>query len=255
MWYFLYMLSVILQVMGCLFVIIFVMTFIAPMLCRMTLRQFDSLAEDRKKDLKLRASTILYASCASSVSFYLLAIDESSIHRDKLWGHSKLAQWNLAMAVGYSFADILMHLKWKQKIDPLMYVHHVYAVGTGGFAFLANRTILYFTTLRIMSEVSTPFLEIIISMHHLGMHNNKIYLVAALLNFLAFAIFRIFLIPFHYYSFYMAEPFSGKRQLDYVTFYWWFTGAVALDILNIHWFIKIFKIYWNYFDKKEKSKS
>ncbi len=96
-----------------------------------------------------------------------------------------------------------------------------------------------FAVLRLLSEGSTPFVNIRYLLAVFGKQNTKLYLYNGYLLIMSFFIFRITLIlPFwmHGYPF-LFDTFW--QTLDYICFSGNAVACLLLDILNIFWFKKL----------------
>ncbi|CAK8679336.1 TLC domain-containing protein 4-like [Clavelina lepadiformis] len=230
-----------LEVMGCILVNIFFIKHVVPKLCHQILKkQFDDLTQKKRNKINLHAAILLYTSVASGVSVYVLLSDTHTFH-ERLWKYSDVALCNLAMAVGFSVADIYVRLTWELKLCPSMYIHNIFAVAILGYVALIHETMLYFASVRIFTAISVPFFAVRIILQELGKKNYVLWSVS-LGEIFVYFYFRIILIPFHYYVvLYEADP----QQMDYLVFWGWLVGGVTLDVIYLYWFGKLLMTFWS----------
>ncbi|CAK8679337.1 uncharacterized protein LOC143470091 [Clavelina lepadiformis] len=224
-------------------VISFCISSIVPKLCqRIFKKKFGDLSQKKKYEVTLNASNLLVTSILFCVSVYEVFFDQNI---RKPWGFSYVAYWNLSLAVEYSCAVALLRLKWKLKFYPSQCVHFV-AVGVFGLVAMANHGPLYAANLRIVTILPVPFLSLRNILRELDMKSTDSYLVADKMIVFVSLLFRILYLPRHYISFYYRhELYSNPLLLYYVTFWWWLIGSLTFDLLNIYWFVKCAKGYFN----------
>ena len=107
-----------------------------------------------------------------------------------------------------------------------------------------NRLILalfWFANVRLLSEFSTPFVNLRWILNQLNLRQSRIYDLNRKITFYAFLFFRIIPIPIYWsvaiYN-YRTQTFSN---LDIPLKTILLVSGIALDILNINWFGKLSK--------------
>ncbi|CAJ0937634.1 unnamed protein product [Ranitomeya imitator] len=140
----------------------------------------------------------------------------------------------------FILTDLLLFARfWKEMRDPYMVCHHfavIYAYG-----YVLNRGVLpYFANFRLISELSTPFVNQRWFFDAVNMpRSSKPFLVNALAMAVVFFLVRIAVIPSYYSQVFATFGTEGYIRLGIGPQVAWIVSSVILDILNVFWMYKI----------------
>ncbi|CAN1150865.1 TLC domain-containing protein 4-B [Linum perenne] len=153
--------------------------------------------------------------------------------------NSFLTSHFLAVSVGYFLADLGMILWFYPSLGGMEYVfHHCLSAIAVGYSMLSGEGQLY-TYMCLISEVTTPEINMRWYLDISGMKRSTAYLVNGVLIFIFWFIARVLLFFYIFYHINM--------HFDQVVQMMWFGCAVvvlvpsALFIMNLMWFAKIIK--------------
>ena len=158
----------------------------------------------------------------------------------------------VAITTGYMAADMILMLVYKKKIGASlgMYVHHISALSCYAICLL-KENMVYFICFKLITEGSTPFLNLRLMASILNKKNSKLYKYNGLMLIAVFFLCRILVIPFFYYQVYKAmnttvykAAFPGLKRYVLICL------SFAIDALNLFWFEKIVKGALKYFINK-----
>ncbi|CAK8686955.1 unnamed protein product [Clavelina lepadiformis] len=233
--------SVTLQVGSWTLYHLFVTSFIAPLLCKLTLTHFDDYNEERKKETQLRAASISFL--VQTFGVITIVVKNSDNMRKSDLVFSNIDQWILITVISYCFSDIIMQLIWKMKRKPWQYLHHIYAIGIGGFVILINETYLSSASFKFTTELFIPILELLL-LHDLTIKDNEIFRSWALIFFLCYYTFQIFFTLIYYYGILVRDRNPITRKLDKDSTLNYVGGGLVIEAINLYSFITICYIYW-----------
>ena len=100
---------------------------------------------------------------------------------------------------------------------------------------------LYIATIRLMSEMSTPFVNMRWILQQLGKRNDPIYATNRTLTLYSFFLVRIMPIPIYWYIAGWSWFHDGYKDCDMPIKFIITISGVALDYLNIMWFTQLSK--------------
>ncbi|ORY02399.1 DUF887-domain-containing protein [Basidiobolus meristosporus CBS 931.73] len=177
---------------------------------------------------------------------------EPELLADKLFGYNSHAGDVYGIACGYFLWDALFHLKNLREYGIGFALH-----GIACFAVYLNAFrpfLMYYGSVFLMYELSTPFLNINWFMDKLGYTGSRMQLINGICLLSTFFLARI---VFGFWSSY--EVFVGVKAVrDQVPIYLMVLYGVAnvvLNLLNIVWFVKMIQAVASRFTtKKAKSK-
>lgn len=136
--------------------------------------------------------------------------------------------------LGYLLYDCLVGLS--QKLEPLIWVHHLLGVVSLGSIRLLNCGGSYLMLVHL-AEGSTPFLHAATSLHALGCTNWHLYRVSALFTLLNFTLLRAFIQPQVWWHLVHSRQLWGAENEAL------WVGEVIVDgcfvLLNLFWWTKL----------------
>ncbi|KAM3845291.1 calponin-1 isoform 2-T7 [Vipera latastei] len=101
----------------------------------------------------------LHAVIVGLFCLYILWYDDA-INANPIWGDPWLVKLNVAVTCGYLLYDLLLLMRyWKTLGDSLFVCHHLVALYAYGYV-LSRGVLPYFANFRLLSELSTPFVNL-----------------------------------------------------------------------------------------------
>eukprot|EP00058_Branchiostoma_floridae_P014659 XP_002600147.1 hypothetical protein BRAFLDRAFT_118247 [Branchiostoma floridae] len=147
------------------------------------------------------------------------------------WYDCPITRYAGSIIMGYTAADLLLIYPAVRSRD--MLVHHVCTLWMGYFASM-NPVVPYYASLSMMTEMSTPFLNVRHILLHMGEKSSVLYKVNGVVLLVTFFTCRILTIPL-WLSF--KEHFGTEKMYE-VGF------GVLLSILVLIPFVHLLNIFW-----------
>ena len=226
------------------FITSLVLTFLAPyvispLLGPILTPKYHSLG-DRKGHFNTLLSSTVHAIVASTLTMYILAFGLMGTNR--VFSKSPIGFMAMQISLGYLVADFIVCLgdQYLRK-DLGSMAHHIAGI-LGLYTGLYNQgKYLFYIVYRLISELSTPFVNLRWVLQVLDEKNSPWYLFASLGMMVTFAACRIIVIPWHWYDFYftLVNPGSSIFALPWRVYF--IVNFIVFDILNIYWFSKMIK--------------
>ncbi|URE25678.1 transmembrane protein 56-B-like [Musa troglodytarum] len=145
----------------------------------------------------------------------------------------------LQVSVGYFLADLAMIVWSYPSLGGMEYVlHHTLSVIAVAYTMLSGEGQFY-TYLVLISEITTPGINLRWFLDTAGMKRSKAYLVNGAMVFLAWLVARILLFIYLFYHIFL--HYDQVRQMHSFGCLLIFVVPSALAIMNIIWFGKILK--------------
>ncbi|XP_053573834.1 TLC domain-containing protein 4-A [Bombina bombina] len=212
---------------------------ISPSISAKFCSTYRKLSHGKQCEWDSRSVSNIHALIVGSFCLYILAFDDA-VNSDPIWGDPFQVKLNVGITCGYLVYDLLLLARfWKVMKDPYIVCHHIAVLYAYGYVL--NRGVLpYFANFRLISELSTPFV------------NQRWFFVvtemprsswAVLLNGFAMAVsffmVRIAVIPSYYSQVFATFGTEGYIKLGLGPQVAWIVSCVVLDILNVFWMYKI----------------
>uniref|UniRef100_A0A3B1IGG8 Si:dkey-10f21.4 n=1 Tax=Astyanax mexicanus TaxID=7994 RepID=A0A3B1IGG8_ASTMX len=202
---------------------------------------FITLNYTQRTQWNSRVPSTIHALVVGLLCLYILLFDEAT-RRDPVWGDPTLVKLNVGITSGYLISDLLLMVFYWNIIGEKFFVIHHLAALYAYYYVLSQGLLPYFANFRLLSELSTPFVNQRCFFHVLGYHKySKPCLFNGVAMALSFFVVRIAVIPFYYrdvYSVYGTEAFYrlplGARSA-------WILCSLCLDVMNILWMRKILR--------------
>nr|XP_026690424.1 transmembrane protein 56-B isoform X2 [Ciona intestinalis] len=136
---------------------------LSPSFSSISFPKYRKLTLDQKNIWNARNSSSLHATVVTLTCMYVILFDEK-VKKNHVWGFSKVSETNIAVAVGYLLSDLyLLATTLTRDSDTFGFVvHHLSAIYAYQFA-LRYGILIYFANLRLLAEMSTPFVNISVS--------------------------------------------------------------------------------------------
>ena len=218
-----------------------------------SIRIYKNFSKALRLEAKVKLVSTMHSIWVTCNSIYMLFIDHAD---DIVWFAPTYAIRNAAISTGYLLGQtFLMLLYWKDLGAADMLVHHVVAFSAFSIC-LQNGYLTYFVNLRLIAELSTPFLNVRWLLATIGAKNSLVYYYNGLIFTAIFFLCRVAIIPYHYYILYvMTQTDTYKMAVGNVIHVVWLTVCVIIDTLDVVWFYKLIRGLRKYLCRNdEKSK-
>ncbi|XP_044299531.1 TLC domain-containing protein 4-like isoform X2 [Varanus komodoensis] len=171
-------------------------------------------------------------------------------------GDPWLVKLNVAVTCGYLLYDLLLLVRyWKTLGDSLFVCHHLAALYAYGYV-LSHGVLPYFANFRLLSELSTPFVNLRWFLDVAGWpHSSWLVLANGLAMMVVFFMVRIAVIPSYY-----AQVYSWYGTLEYERLglgvqLAWIGPSLALEVLNLIWMYRIIRGFYRAFCRSKLHKA
>ncbi|XP_057673402.1 TLC domain-containing protein 4-B isoform X2 [Corythoichthys intestinalis] len=155
-------------------------------------------------------------------------------------GDPSLVKLNVAITCGYLLYDLLLlACNWSTMGDKFFVCHHLAALYAYGYV-LTRGVLPYFANFRLISELSTPFVNQRWFFEALKYpRSNRMVVVNGVAMAVVFFLVRIAVMPSYWVSVFATFGTEDFERLGLGAQVAWITSCVALDILNTIWMFKI----------------
>lgn len=203
-------------------------------------REYKNLKWEMKLDWNIRLTSILNALLCCFYAFKAL-IYHTTANNIKYFTSG--ATISLELATGFFMTDfvvIFLLFKHYGKKQCFQFVAH-HTVSIIAFSLvLYRKEMIWFANFRLLSELSTPFLNFRWMMQQRGIRDSALYNLNRLVFFGVFALCRIVTIPRYWMTVYNQSEAISNTSPDLIGIL--FVSGTVLDGLNLFWFYLMFKI-------------
>ncbi|XP_068130381.1 TLC domain-containing protein 4-like [Hyperolius riggenbachi] len=216
-----------------------VFSVISPIVSSRCSTAYRQLSKGKQCEWDSRCVSTVHAFIVGSLCLYILAYDDA-INRDPIWGDPFQVKMNVAITCGYLVYDLILFARyWKEMKDPYMVCHH-FAV-LYAYVYVLNRGVLpYFANFRLISELSTPFVNQRWFFEAIGTpRTSRPAIINGLAMAVVFFLVRIAVIPTYYSQVFATFGTEGYIRLGIGPQVAWIVSCIILDILNVYWMYKI----------------
>ena len=205
-------------------------------------------AERRKWYFHSILGSALHAVEATLFSSYILFIS-GELGSDRIFSTSLNGYAVLQLTLGYVVADFIVCLS-----DPYLrsshatLLHHL-AMFAGIFMGFYHQLFMFFMVYRLLSELSTPWVDLRIALYEIGEKQGKWYIVASYGMMVSFFLCRVMVIPWHTYALFtvILSP-QGALVPLHLRMYMVLNFGV-FDFLNVFWFYKMIRGAYKHFKR------
>ncbi|KAH7661055.1 TRAM/LAG1/CLN8 homology domain-containing protein [Dioscorea alata] len=205
-------------------------------------KAYTSLTKVQRIEWNNRGMSTAHAVFITIMSSYLVFF--SDLYSDRLDGFvtfqsSNLSIFALGVSAGYFICDLAMILWLYPSLGGMEYIiHHLLSLIAVSYAMLSGEGQLY-TFMVLLSETTTPGINLRWFLDTAGMKRSKAYLVNGIGMFAAWLVARILLFVYLFYHVYLHHDQIKKMQtFGYILV---FIVPLVLGIMNTMWFAKILK--------------
>ncbi|KAI1886797.1 hypothetical protein AGOR_G00199510 [Albula goreensis] len=200
---------------------------------------FNRVAPDKHTEWNSRLVSTVHALIVGLFCLYILWFDDA-VNADPVWGDPRLVKVNVAITCGYLLYDLLLlACHWRTLGDSFFVCHHLAALYAYGYV-LSRGVLPYFANFRLISELSTPFVNQRWFFEALSYPRSGNLVVAnGVAMTVAFFLVRIAVIPTYYLKVAATFGTPAFTRLGLGPQVAWLLSSVSLDILNLVWMYKI----------------
>uniref|UniRef100_A0A3B5A2A1 Transmembrane protein 56-B-like n=1 Tax=Stegastes partitus TaxID=144197 RepID=A0A3B5A2A1_9TELE len=155
-------------------------------------------------------------------------------------GDPTLVKLNVAITCGYLLYDlVLLACNWSTMGDSFFVCHHLAALYAYGYV-LTRGVLPYFANFRLISELSTPFVNQRWFFEALKYpRSHRLVVLNGVAMSVVFFLVRIAVMPSYWASVFATFGTPEFDRLGLGAQVAWITSCIALDILNTIWMYKI----------------
>ncbi|KAI5067993.1 hypothetical protein GOP47_0016338 [Adiantum capillus-veneris] len=204
---------------------------------------YTRLSKSQKIEWDNRGFSTAHAIAISAASAYFVFI--SDLFKDDapygpiVFRNSVSSQVVLGISGGYFISDLAMILWFYPNLGGKEYViHHLLSMLSLNLSFF-NGEGSFYVYMVLLSEVTTPFVNMRWYLSSAGMKKSKAYAINGVLLFFGWMIARVLL--FMYLIIHLYVHFDQVRQLSKGSYYCVLIVPPCLASMNIVWFFKVAK--------------
>ncbi|KAG7491594.1 hypothetical protein MATL_G00005270 [Megalops atlanticus] len=212
---------------------------VCPLLSRALAPGYSRLAPGKHTEWNSRLVSTIHALIVGLFCLYILWFDDA-VNADPVWGDPRLVKLNVAITCGYLLYDLLLlACNWSSMGDSFFVCHHLAALYAYGYV-LSRGVLPYFANFRLISELSTPFVNQRWFFEVLSYPRSGNLVVAnGVAMTVAFFLVRIAVIPSYYSKVVATVGTPAFTRLGLGPQVAWILSSVCLDVLNSIWMYKI----------------
>lgn len=186
-----------------------------------------------------RLVSTVHALIVGLFCLYILWFDDA-VNANPVWGDPNLVKLNVAITCGYLIYDlVLLACNWSTMGDSFFVCHHLAALYAYGYV-LTRGVLPYFANFRLISELSTPFVNQRWFFEALKYpRSHRLVVLNGVAMSVVFFIVRIAVMPSYWASVFATFGTPEFERLGLGAQVAWITSCIALDILNTIWMYKI----------------
>ncbi|CAN8325283.1 unnamed protein product [Cochlearia groenlandica] len=208
-------------------------------------KPYSALTKIKRIEWNNRGISTVHAVFISFLSLYfvffsdLFSDQRSTQEEPMVFRSSSLSNFGLGVSVGYFLADLGMIFWLYPSLGGSEYILHHCLSGLSVAYSLFYREAQVYTYMVLISEVTTPEINLRWYLDIAGFKRSKAYLINGVAIFFAWLIARIVLFIYMFYHVYMHYDQVVKMQT--FGFLLVFVVPVLLSVMNLIWFGKIVK--------------
>ncbi|KAG7506090.1 hypothetical protein JOB18_046556 [Solea senegalensis] len=186
-----------------------------------------------------RLVSTVHALIVGLFCLYILWFDDA-VNANPVWGDPSLVKLNVAITCGYLLYDlVLLACNWSTMGDSFFVCHHLAALYAYGYV-LTRGVLPYFANFRLISELSTPFVNQRWFFQALNFpRSHRLVVLNGVAMSVVFFLVRIAVMPSYWVSVFATFGTEAFERLGLGAQVAWITSCIALDILNTIWMYKI----------------
>ncbi|KAL7850674.1 hypothetical protein SRHO_G00200230 [Serrasalmus rhombeus] len=232
---------------------------VSPLVSSTLTEGYGKLPPHKLNEWNSRLVSTIHALIVGLFCLYILWFDDA-VNADPVWGDPNLVKLNVAITCGYLLYDLLLlACNWSTMGDSFFVCHHLAALYAYGYV-LTRGVLPYFANFRLISELSTPFVNQRWFFDVLAYSRSHRLVVAnGVAMAVAFFLVRIAVMPPYWAKVFGTFGTPAFERLGLGAQVAWIVSCVCLDILNVVWMYKIargcYKVITGSSGKKKASKA
>lgn len=201
-------------------------------------KRYSALPRQSKVTLDSLLASTVHAFVVTPLTLYILVTGHMGTNRAV--SSSALGTFVMHISFGYLMADTFICLYQPILRQATILIHHLTALIGIGLGLANDGVLMFFIVYRLISELSTPFLNTSILLYNLGSTSSLLFKVSAVCTMVTFFVCRILVIPWHWYEVFIC---LSMPSITLTGFYkcWLFFIYLVFDFLNISWFYSLIK--------------
>ena len=196
------------------------------------------LPKSSNKHLDTLLASTTHAVLAVTFASYSLAFGLLGTYR--VFSNSSLGFVTLQVSLGYFVADlVIILLDPKLRSDKASLMHHFAGIIGLVLSLYFQGKLMFYLIFRLISELSTPFVNMRWVLHQFHITNGTVYKIAAYGMVATFFATRIITMPLFWYDCYNCFVHPGMVIVPDFFKVWAVINFSAFDVLNLYWFYKM----------------
>ncbi|XP_054464173.1 TLC domain-containing protein 4-B [Anoplopoma fimbria] len=212
---------------------------VSPRLSTYITPGYGLLPSTKLTEWNSRLVSTVHALIVGLFCLYILWFDDA-VNANPVWGDPSLVKLNVAITCGYLLYDlVLLACNWSTMGDSFFLCHHLAALYAYGYV-LTRGVLPYFANFRLISELSTPFVNqrwFFESLKYPRSH--RMVVINGVAMAVVFFLVRTAVMPSYWSSVFATFGTEDFDRLGLGAQVAWITSCIALDILNTIWMYKI----------------
>ncbi|KAJ8345160.1 hypothetical protein SKAU_G00293530 [Synaphobranchus kaupii] len=211
----------------------------SPLLSSAFAAGYGRLAPGKHTEWNSRVVSTIHALIVGLFCLYILWFDDA-VNADPVWGDPGLVKLNVAITCGYLLYDlVLLARNWGTMGDGFFVCHHLAALYAYGYV-LTQGVLPYFANFRLISELSTPFVNQRWFFEALSYpRSDRLVVANGVAMAVVFFLVRIAVMPPYYSRVVSTFGTPAFERLGLGPQVAWISSCICLDILNTIWMYKI----------------
>lgn len=228
---------------------------VSPLLSSTLTEGYGRLPPTKLNEWNSRTVSTVHALIVGLFCLYILRYDDA-VNADPVWGDPNLVKLNVAITCGYLLYDlVLLARNWAAMGDSFFVCHHLAALYAYGYV-LTRGVLPYFANFRLISELSTPFVNQRWFYEVLRYpRSDRLVVANGVAMTVVFFLVRIAVMPSYWASVFATFGTPAFKRLGPGPQVAWIVSCVALDVLNLVWMYKIARGCYKVLTGASKAKS
>ncbi|KAK2829326.1 hypothetical protein Q7C36_017316 [Tachysurus vachellii] len=212
---------------------------VSPLVSSTLTRGYGKLPPNKINEWNSRLVSTVHAVIVGLFCLYILWFDDA-VNTDPVWGDPNLVKLNVAITCGYLLYDLLLlACNWSTMGDSFFVCHHLAALYAYGYV-LTRGVLPYFANFRLISELSTPFVNQRWFFEALAYpRSHRLVVANGVAMAVAFFLVRIAVMPPYWAKVFGTFGTPAFERLGLGAQVAWIISCVCLDVLNVVWMYKI----------------
>ncbi|KAF4092710.1 hypothetical protein AMELA_G00024000 [Ameiurus melas] len=212
---------------------------VSPLVSSTLTQGYGKLPPNKLNEWNSRLVSTVHAVIVGLFCLYILWFDDV-VNADPVWGDPNLVKLNVAITCGYLLYDLLLLASnWSTMGDSFFVCHHLAALYAYGYV-LSRGVLPYFANFRLISELSTPFVNQRWFFESLAYpRSHRLVVANGVAMAVAFFLVRIAVMPPYWVKVFETFGTSAFERLGLGAQVAWIVSCVCLDVLNVVWMYKI----------------